>query len=297
MLSAARDYSLDYANNRYYSNAYGRFMTPDPYTASGGPGNPRDPQSWNRYAYTRGDPVNGNDPSGLLTCSTDPDDASLCQDEDNGVCDPSYASASCDFCYGADGFLPTPSPGCPDGGQAQSGPPATPLPCYDNLPKVDTTLVNLGQDIIGITALKDPAATAGDSAALSQTISSDVSQEMAAETLDPAAYFDGGHFSLNLDLESVAQDLGGMTSLAYQDFKNLFDPNGNGRRYPTAVPTTDPSHSYYLHDHSTNDNEDLSFHFDRFNPYHHFPLGTVLHGAVDVLYGNLGAHCLDPAWR
>ena len=54
---------LDYANNRYYSNAYGRFMTPDPYQASGGPG---DPQSWNRYAYTRGDPVNRFDPAG--TC-------------------------------------------------------------------------------------------------------------------------------------------------------------------------------------------------------------------------------------
>ncbi len=47
--------------NRYYSNAYGRFMTPDPYMASGGPG---DPQSWNRYAYTRGDPINRYDPAG-----------------------------------------------------------------------------------------------------------------------------------------------------------------------------------------------------------------------------------------
>ena len=54
---------LDYANNRYYSNAYGRFMTPDPYTNSG---RLTDPQSWNRYAYTRGDPVNRADPAG--TC-------------------------------------------------------------------------------------------------------------------------------------------------------------------------------------------------------------------------------------
>jgi RHS repeat-associated protein len=52
---------LDYANNRYYNNAYGRFMTPDPYTASGGPA---DPQSWNRYSYVEGDPVNGIDPTG-----------------------------------------------------------------------------------------------------------------------------------------------------------------------------------------------------------------------------------------
>lgn len=47
--------------NRYYSNAYGRFMTPDPYTNSG---RLSDPQSWNRYAYTRGDPVNRVDLTG-----------------------------------------------------------------------------------------------------------------------------------------------------------------------------------------------------------------------------------------
>jgi RHS repeat-associated protein len=51
--------------NRYYSNAYGRFMTPDPYQGNGGgPGDPNNPQSWNRYAYTVGDPVNWNDPDG-----------------------------------------------------------------------------------------------------------------------------------------------------------------------------------------------------------------------------------------
>ena len=53
---------LDYANNRYYTNAYGRFMTPDPYTKSG---RLKDPQSWNRYAYTRGDPINRVDPTGM----------------------------------------------------------------------------------------------------------------------------------------------------------------------------------------------------------------------------------------
>jgi RHS repeat-associated protein len=58
---------LDYANNRYYSNAYGRFMTPDPYMGTdGGSGDPEDPQSWNRYAYTTGDPVNWVDSQGLF---------------------------------------------------------------------------------------------------------------------------------------------------------------------------------------------------------------------------------------
>jgi RHS repeat-associated protein len=57
--------NLDYANNRYYNNSYGRFMTPDPYKGrSGGAGDPNNPQSWNRYAYVVGDPVNLIDPSG-----------------------------------------------------------------------------------------------------------------------------------------------------------------------------------------------------------------------------------------
>ncbi len=44
-------------------------MTPDPYQGnSGGPGDPSDPQSWNKYAYTRGDPVNRYDPWGTQDC-------------------------------------------------------------------------------------------------------------------------------------------------------------------------------------------------------------------------------------
>jgi RHS repeat-associated protein len=55
---------LDYANNRYYSSAYGRFMTPD---SSASSLSMSEPQSWNRYSYVLGDPVNSNDPSGLCT--------------------------------------------------------------------------------------------------------------------------------------------------------------------------------------------------------------------------------------
>ncbi len=55
---------LDYARNRYYTRTWGRFLSPDPCVASGGPA---DPGSWNRYAYVQGDPVNFNDPGGLCT--------------------------------------------------------------------------------------------------------------------------------------------------------------------------------------------------------------------------------------
>ncbi len=56
---------LDYALNRYYKPEWGRFTSPDPYQASGGPA---DPGSWNRYAYVGGDPVNWYDPPGLQKC-------------------------------------------------------------------------------------------------------------------------------------------------------------------------------------------------------------------------------------
>jgi RHS repeat-associated protein len=53
---------LDYANQRYYANNFGRFTSPDPFAGSGGP---TSPASWNRYAYVSGDPINVFDPSGL----------------------------------------------------------------------------------------------------------------------------------------------------------------------------------------------------------------------------------------
>ena len=68
--------TLDYANQRYYLQAQGRFATPDPYMASGGPA---DPGSWNRYAYVGGDPVNRVDRNGLEIATCDPNtDGPIC---------------------------------------------------------------------------------------------------------------------------------------------------------------------------------------------------------------------------
>ena len=47
--------------HRYYDPARGRFTTPDPAAS----GTIARPNSWNRYAYTEGDPVNFYDPQGL----------------------------------------------------------------------------------------------------------------------------------------------------------------------------------------------------------------------------------------
>ena len=53
--------NLDYAAHRYYSTQIGRFTTPDP---KAGSAKLDTPQSWNRYSYALGDPVNSYDPSG-----------------------------------------------------------------------------------------------------------------------------------------------------------------------------------------------------------------------------------------
>jgi RHS repeat-associated protein len=55
----------DYAVNRQYMQGLGRFMRPDPYDGSYLSGNP---QSLNRYAYAKNDPVNATDPLGLCVC-------------------------------------------------------------------------------------------------------------------------------------------------------------------------------------------------------------------------------------
>jgi hypothetical protein len=48
--------------NRYYSSQWGRFLSPDRY---GGSARLRNPQSWNRYVYVMGDPLNHRDRKGL----------------------------------------------------------------------------------------------------------------------------------------------------------------------------------------------------------------------------------------
>jgi len=52
---------LDYFGARYFSSAQGRFTSPDPKMF---PSLMEDPQSWNKYAYTRNNPLRYVDPDG-----------------------------------------------------------------------------------------------------------------------------------------------------------------------------------------------------------------------------------------
>ena len=111
---------LDYADNRYYSNAYGRFMTPDP---SGRSQDARIPSSWNRFTYVLGDPVNATDPTGLAI-SWNCIDGCGGGDPGGGFggCDPSDESCTGGpgICDPSEGPCPTPVP-VPIGGGGGGG--------------------------------------------------------------------------------------------------------------------------------------------------------------------------------
>jgi RHS repeat-associated protein len=272
-----------YADQRWYAAAPGRFLSPDRHHTR-----TRSPQDLNLFSYAGNDPINRADPTGRTYCDVDFGICYYGDDDDDD--DGGGGGGGDDDCVGTEGFSYMTGAACPVGDTPSVPAPQAP-PCNTDLPKIDTTLTNLANDILGITAQKDAAITGADLLALGATLGSDVESEM----LNPTAFFNGGHFFLGVSNSSIESDLGGPYSLAFKDFEQLFNPNGNGRRYPTPVPTTDPAHNYYLHDHS-NSAGDLTFHFDRYNPYP-IGLGTIRHGAVDVLYGSLGVHCLDPAWR
>jgi RHS repeat-associated protein len=52
-------------DQRYYNSGMGRFWSPDPSMDNVDYSNP---VTWNAYAYTNGDPINFDDPSGLTSC-------------------------------------------------------------------------------------------------------------------------------------------------------------------------------------------------------------------------------------
>jgi RHS repeat-associated protein len=104
---------LDYADQRYYANSYGRYMTPDPYQATAtSPSDPKNPQSWNRYAYVQNDPLNYIDPSGLLRSAAS---GPLPQDGEGGGGPP---PAGCSV----NGVWTSPCPGVPSGGSPSPQP-------------------------------------------------------------------------------------------------------------------------------------------------------------------------------
>ena len=91
---------LDYAQQRFYASGYGRFNSPDPFLGSA---TEKNGVTWNRYAYSSGDPINNNDPSGLCTITTYYSDG-------NGNIGVNCVDLSSDLGGGSAGSQANPSP-------------------------------------------------------------------------------------------------------------------------------------------------------------------------------------------
>ena len=140
---------LDYAVNRYYWSQWGRFLSPDPYMAnSSRPHNPKDPGSWNLYAYTRDDPVNRVDISERDDC--DPEDPDCCDPGDPDCPDPCGPVSEA---TGAKPYrLPNPFDYCDDpgdGGGAPSNDRCTLSVASSGAPRD-------GQDVVGLSIYSPP---------------------------------------------------------------------------------------------------------------------------------------------
>ena len=120
---------LDYADQRYYDRGSGRFLTADPGGIS--TADPRDPGSWNRFAYVGGDPVNFVDPSGTnrLMCDVYTDYG--CAGTGTAFSGGGWYlnlinEAGEGWSYSSSGFLPSSGgAGDPQGGSGSSAPVAT----------------------------------------------------------------------------------------------------------------------------------------------------------------------------
>ena len=120
---------FDYAKNRYHNPGTGRFLTPDPYRNSA---RATDPRTWNRYAYTNGDPVNFKDPTGLdddgFVPVCDPNDPTCGDDGNSGDGEGGAGGWDYDYPCGANALTEVPGQGC----VANPGPgilPPPPPPC------------------------------------------------------------------------------------------------------------------------------------------------------------------------
>jgi RHS repeat-associated protein len=118
---------LDYADQRYYFSTLGRFMSPDPSKASGGASRPN---SWNRYTYVSSNPVNLDDPHGLL--EADPicgPEGEFCEGDPDLVGSGVYNGGGGGGGTCGMGFSPNPETGECDGDPTPDPPPPDPWRC------------------------------------------------------------------------------------------------------------------------------------------------------------------------
>jgi RHS repeat-associated protein len=143
--------NLDFFQARFMSSLQGRFLSADPFSAGA---DLSDPQSWNGYAYVRGNPLALVDPSGMSPF--DPGDPG----------DPDFPGCWDDFCDfpppiiipppSAEPTIPEPPPIYPQSPMANStgiyaNSFSSQYPCLSDtqLARLRSILLNVGSDIFG----------------------------------------------------------------------------------------------------------------------------------------------------
>ena len=232
---------LDYADQRYYTSQFGRFMSADRFKQAA---KANDSGSWNKYSYTRGDPVNRIDPHGTEDwCDDNPED-----------CEPPCVGqaflGSCGEAGGGDG----PDPG--GGGSPLPSEPQCPLfkPvgnfkvgdadaefAYDMVVKVDAAIKLLNSeginDVIITSGFRNPDRQKKVIIDPGNFGKADRSWHEVGEAIDLNIYNKAtGKWNPNANDIIYAFEVQGLTWGG--DFKNPWDPvhfqNASGGVYPST---------------------------------------------------------------
>ncbi len=282
----------DYADQRYISPGYGRFATPDRKSSSA---TPADPSSWNKYAYVTGDPINRIDPAGTEECEVG--NVQDCYCAIYGGSDP-----NCDPNYCPPGV-------CTQTGQGTTSPP-TQVPCYDNMQGIENALMDIVNAILDAAIQKDPGLTQAQLDGIDDALLTAVTDEEKAigSYIAPPgggvgnagpdrAYYKGGHFNLVVQdgTGSLLAEAFGSDATAFQAFESAVLGRSDTQQYGWALHGVVPRGPVGMED----------FHLDTANPLqfsgggigHIFPVSTIIHFGNDVVRGNIGSPCLDPAFN
>jgi hypothetical protein len=246
--------------------------------------NPRNPQSFNRYAYVMGDPVNGNDPSGL-DCDISGNNSLTIGDIFGCNAGASNSTAPSGLNNGAvvvNGF----------GGElAFSGNSfdqafnamfyANYLNWYEDPNRL------AAQQQQQVQSITDALGNLLGQLGATQTQIDDV-----IDALENNGTIIGGHLNLTIDFTELVDLVGGDAALALVSGW----PNGN-RAGGLWGGLFDSLHSEWV-DPNDPDNDLVEFHLDTFNAFGLPPIGLIGHGAYDVIWGNIveGGHpqdCID----
>jgi RHS repeat-associated protein len=267
-----------YADQRYYNQTWGRFVTADPSSANI---DPTSSGSWNRYAYVNGDPINRSDGTGL--CSV----AGLGLTAGNPMCPDNFFGAS--YSVGPSGLnnQSTVVNGFGGEGDASSA-------IYSNS-MANSFYSNYllwfydpdrqaAQQQQQVTAIQNAIFAALSSLGLSDAqIAAFTSELSVGQTV-------GGHLNLTINQVIMAQ------LLTYDVFWALTQDGQGGTRQGGFWSLFNSLHTEI----DPNDDQLVDFHVDTFNAFGFAPFGLLGHFFYDVTWGHVvgsdpGSSCIDPS--